>query len=96
MTDAALRNGFYIVLVGSNTEAEPVRIQDGKWYSCGCEDPHELSGVEILHVLEIAGEGARTRHYDPRTPEERERDYQKSRQEHEKRTGRKPGHRRWS
>ena len=91
-----IANGFYSAVVGDSTEAEPIRVQDGKWYSIGCADPHDLSSVEILDTLYMPHVPTKSeRNEATRWAKLREENYREYARQYRKKWGRDPGHRRW-
>ena len=102
-----IQNGFYIAVVGSSEEAEPVRVQDGQWFSVGCNDPHSLDSIEIIKALDLSipprsqREEAKRRSDERRAwldknAELRERNYDRYREAYRRKFGWYPGHRRWA
>lgn len=91
-----VENGFYIAVVGDGDEGEPIRVQDGKWYSVGCEDPHDLSSVLIIAPLKMPYVPTKAeRKEEARMDALRESNYQEYKRQYRKKYGRDPGHRRW-
>jgi len=91
-----VEDGFYIAVVGDGDEGEPIRVQDGKWYSVGCADPHDLSSVLIVGPINLGFVPTREQRAEQeRISRLRETNYQQYRREYRKKYGRDPGHRRW-
>lgn len=99
-------NGFYLAVVGDDDTAEPIRVQDGQWYSVGCADAHDLGSVEIIRELDLtiptraqreqrARQEADEDAWEERMEVIRQANYEVYRREFYRRHGRYPGHRRW-
>jgi hypothetical protein len=88
MDKTEISNGFYMAYVGANTKSEPVRVQDGFWYSTGCADPHSLDSLTVVEQLQPD-------ELDTRTDAQKEADYERYRKNYIRWHGREPGHRRW-
>lgn len=89
-------DGFYVAVVGDGDEGEPIRVQDGKWYSVGCADPHDLSSVFIIGPLKMGYVPDReARAEQARWAKLREENYQEYRRQYRNKLGHDPGHRRW-
>jgi hypothetical protein len=98
-----IEDGFYIAVVGDGDEGEPIRVQDGKWYSIGCEDPHDLSSVLIIRDCDVSVPTKAERDEQARRDADedvwearvRQESYDRYRELYYRRHGRYPGHRRW-
>lgn len=90
-------NGFYMAVIGDNDGfAEPVRIEDGHWYSTGCADPHSLNSIRVVQALDTKTATNAKIEADRKDEELRQRDYEKWAKAYRKKYGRAPGHRRWA
>lgn len=50
MTDIP-KDGLWFASVGGNP-TEVVRVSGGQMYSIGCADPHGLTGVEFIEIID--------------------------------------------
>ena len=90
-------NGFYMVVVGDDDGvAEPVRIEDGFWYSTGCADPHSLSSIRVVEKLDTATTSNAELAEQRANAEFRQRDYDGWAKAYKKKYGVSPSHRRWT
>jgi hypothetical protein len=102
-TDDQYENGFYLAVVGDGDEGEPIRVQEGFWYSTGCADPHDMASVLIIRELDVSVPTKAQR--DERAQKEAEEEawraslrqvsYEEYRVLYYRRHGWYPGHRRW-
>jgi hypothetical protein len=104
MSEEEYENGFYLAVVGDGDEGEPIRVQDGKWYSIGCADPHDMASVLIIEELDVTVPTKAERDEQERKEAEEEAWEARARQISYdeycilfyRRHGRYPGHRFWT
>ena len=102
-----IENGFYLALVGDGDDAEPIRVQDGQWFSVGCADPHDMGSVLIVRAVstivptreqlrKMARSEAEQEAWEASMKKLRETNYDAYRRKFYQRHGRYPGHRRFA
>jgi hypothetical protein len=96
MLKGPYQNGFYLAIIGDGNEGEPIRIQDGYWYSIGCADPHSLDSILVWEELDTRVPNREQREAKAADERLRETNYRLWRERYYKRYGRYPGHRKWN